>query len=526
MSGQRWTQFFKFVAMILVGLWLAVNELSADLSATISGVVVGADGPIAGATVRVRATANATTSDSDGTFTLSGVAEGLPVTITAWYPGYYIAGVDVVPPASGVTLALRTYHTTDNPDYEWLSPDPAQGRDLNCGNCHVPILPQWENNAHAHAVSNPRFFSLYNGTDINGRPEVGPGFKRDFPALAGNCATCHAPAAAVDAPFTTDMNAVRDSVVSGIHCDFCHKIGGAYLNPATAAPYANSPGMLSLDLRRPPEGEQIFFGPYDDVPDPDTYLPLMTESQFCAACHSFSFWGTPIYQSYNEWLASPYAGPRGQTCQHCHMAPTGQTHFVLPERGGLEHPPETIPSHLQPGAADVELLQNTVDMTISTWQLIDKIETTVVITNTGAGHHVPTDHPGRHMILVITATDQLGRSLLPLGGSTVPKWGGAQAGLPGKAFAKVLQDVESGESPVVSYWKQTLIVSDNRIPALESDISRYTFALPQTGDQVHIAANLIFRRLFQPLAEAKGWNMPDILMAQISTDLQVRKETK
>ena len=33
----------------------------------------------------------------------------------------------------------------------------------------------------------------------------------------------------------------------------------------------------------------------------------------------------------------------------------------------------------------------------------------------------------------------------------------------------------------MSYWKQALIVSDNRIPALGSDTSHYTFAAPAGG---------------------------------------------
>lgn len=60
---------------------------------------------------------------------------------------------------------------------------------------------------------------------------------------------------------------------------------------------------------------------------------LPSGSQFCAPCHSLSFWGTPIYQSFDEWLKSPYAA-EGVQCQNCHMAPTGQTHFVLLESAG------------------------------------------------------------------------------------------------------------------------------------------------------------------------------------------------
>ena len=49
----------------------------------------------------------------------------------------------------------------------------------------------------------------------------------------------------------------------------------------------------------------MFFGPYPDIHDPDTYAPDMSESAFCAPCHQFSFWGTPIYTSYDEWLREP-----------------------------------------------------------------------------------------------------------------------------------------------------------------------------------------------------------------------------
>ena len=58
------------------------------------------------------------------------------------------------------------------------------------------------------------------------------------------------------------------------------------------------PGVLSMDIRRPfPEDEdryQLFFGTFDDdnVPEEDTYLPLLEESQFCAPCHFGVFWDT------------------------------------------------------------------------------------------------------------------------------------------------------------------------------------------------------------------------------------------
>ena len=508
------------VALALVGiglmLWLRV---AAANSATISGIIVDAGGPISSASVRVRATENQTFSDSSGAFTLGGLNPGEMVEVTAWADGYYIAGLKVTPPVSGVSLTLRPYHTTDHPDYSWISPLSGSSEKA-CGNCHPLILPQWETNAHGQAVSNLRFFSLYNGTDISGTGQIGPGYLNDFPGTAGNCANCHAPGSAVDGYLTTDMNAIRDIVTAGIHCDYCHKVGGVYLDPANGTVHPNAPGVSSQKVLRPPAGDNIFFGPYDDIPDPDTYLPLITQSQFCAPCHQFSFWGTPIYESYNEWLASPYAA-EGVTCQDCHMPPTGDSFFALPEVGGLPHPPESIPSHQQLGAASTPLLQDTVSMTVSTQQMGGQVHVRVEITNTGAGHHVPTDHPGRHLILTVQPLDDQGQPLAQLSGPRVPEWGGAQANQSGTTYAKVLRDAATGQFPVVSYWKQTLLVDDSRISALDSAVSEYVFAAPIGDNTITITSELRFRRLFQDVMDAKGWQAPDVIMERVTRTINI-----
>ena len=489
----------------------------ADPAGSVGGIVVDAAGPIAGARVRVRATDNLTYTATDGRFRLEALLEGQKVEVAAWAEGYYIASAHVTPTVAGVTLTLRRYHTTDHPEFAWTSPISGTSPGA-CGRCHPMVVAQWITNAHGSAVFNPRFYSLYNGTDLSGTLPVGPGYVNDFPGTAGNCANCHAPGAGVDGYLTTNMNDARGAITAGIHCDFCHKIGGVFLNPATRSVYPNAPGVRSALVLRPPPGDNIFFGPYDDIKDPDTYLPVMSQSGYCAPCHQFSMWGTPIYESFNEWLNSPYA-EAGITCQKCHMPPNGDTYFALPEVGGLEHPPERIPSHLDLGVSSAELMQNTLSLTASARQHLDRVEVTVSITNTGAGHHVPTDHPGRHLILTVRASDGAGRDLARLSGATVPEWGGAQAGRPGQAFAKVLQDVASGEAPVVSYWKQARIVSDNRIAALSNDTSAYVFAAPAAGGPITITAELRFRRAFQDLMDAKGWGAPDVVMEQAQMTL-------
>ncbi len=521
MIRQRWTLILLLLFLTLA-LTMTQLNLLAKSSATVSGIVIDANGPVSSANVRVRATENMITTTGTGLFTLSSLVEGEEIEVTAWSDGYYVATTHVTPTIGGITLTLRPYHTSDNPDYQWASPIPGSSPGA-CGNCHPMILPQWQNNAHGTAVSNPRFFTLYNGTDLSGSVPVAPGYRNDFPNTTGTCAGCHAPGAAVDGYLSTNMNDERGSVTAGIHCDYCHKIGGVFINPATQSFYPNAPGVSSQQLLRPPQGDNIFFGPFDDIHDPDTYLPLISESQFCGPCHQFSFWGTPIYESYEEWLASPYADS-GITCQKCHMLPNGDTHFALPEVGGLEHPPEKIPSHLQLGASDLDLLQNTVSMSLTAQQSGSDIAVSVTISNTGAGHHVPTDFPGRHMILVVEAVDRQERPLPLKSGPLVPGWGGSQAGLPGTAYAKLLRDVESGDVPVVSYWKQTLIAADNRIPALAGDRTTYTFSTALLDGPVQISARLLFRRLFQDLADQKSWDKPDILMEEETLSLTLQPE--
>jgi len=524
MFRTRSSRYATWVIVVVGVLPIVLVAVLASQTVSISGSVVGEDGaPIEGATVRIQATENSTTTGTNGAFTLTGVERGIEITVSGWKEYYYsVKEENVVPPAEGIELVLRLYQTDDNSDFEWTLPISDDPDVLTCSSCKPGVTGIWLGNAHAGAGTNQRFFSMYNGTDTLGLTQVPPGYVQDFPNTAGVCAACHAPGAAIDAPYTTDMNELNGADTFGVHCDVCHKAAGVYLNPATNLPYDNVPGVLSMDVRRPWPGTdryELFFGTFDDdnVPEEDTKLSLIAESQFCASCHQFSFWGTPIYQSYNEWLESPYAEEE-VTCQMCHMpVPSVLDGEILtnvaPGKGGVERDPMTIHAHTQPGASDIDLLQDTVELALHLESTDDGfVEATVAITNTKAGHHVPTDYPGRQMILVVTATDEGGAKLPLAGGPTLPIWSGDQAGLPGIAYGKVLRDVETGEFPVINYWKQTLIESDNRIPALATDQSVYRFA--SGAGSVTVSAVVFFRRLYQDIAEAKAWEMPDIPMEE------------
>ncbi len=543
------------VGLVGVSLSAADPAPSPAGQATVAGTVVDETGPVAGAVVRVQTTDRFTRTDSAGRFVLSALAPTQAISLSAWAPGNYVAGGDVVYPGDlDVRLKLRAHPSTDHVHYQWMpsveSADPGRKA---CADCHsaagtgLPYsLPadEWRQDAHAHAAVNPRFLSMYNGTDLAGnqspptryatnrdygrfplapdanQPYFGPGHKLDVPQSAGNCAACHAPVAAVDAPYGVDPNSVTGVGQEGIACDFCHKVFDVRLDDATGLPHENMPGVLSFELRRPAEGQQFFAGPLDDVaPGDDAYSPLHHTSQFCAPCHHAVFWDTVVYDSFGEWLRSPYRDPKaGKTCQECHMPRLGASHFARPDRGGRRRDPSTIFSHQMPGAADQNLLENTVTMTVAAEAMGSNVTVQVTIRNDRAGHHVPTDSPLRHLLLLITATAPNGTELKLVEGPTIPAWGGvgdpaqgAYAGRPGKAFAKILEEVWTGVTPTAAYWNPTRVVSDNRIPALHADTSIYVFR--RDGEQpVTIHGRLLYRRAFYELQRQKGWNVPDVLM--------------
>jgi hypothetical protein len=530
--------FFLNINLLVLAIY-GFSSSGCEPTPYISGVVIDEIGPVASATVRIQATTNATLTDSNGRFLLTGISVGESVTVSAWKDGYYCAKVDnrsrrlISPPATDVSLTLRLYQTYDNPDYTWMPPTGEK----SCASCKLAVTEVWLNNAHAGSANNSRFLSMYNGTDVNGN-QSGPGFKIDYPDSAGICAACHIPGAAVDDPNGIDPNEVTGPDTFGIHCDYCHKVADVYLDDSSGLPYKDMPGVLSSDIRRPfpddPERYQLFFGTFDDdnVPEEDTYLPLIEESQFCAPCHFGNVFGdTIVYNSFGEWLESSYSDPEtGMTCQDCHMpSPTiynGEPLTnVAPRKGGIERDPLTIHAHLQLGAMDSEFLQNAVTMEVDATREDDTVTVNVSITNDNTGHHIPTDSPLRHMILLVQAKDESGEELLPLDGPIVPEWVGEgnpderyYAGLPGKAYAKVLQEMRTGVIPSGAYWNKTQIVSDNRIAAFASDNSTYTFRTPENGT-TGVTVTLLFRRAFIELMDQKGWNTPDIIMAQESISI-------
>jgi hypothetical protein len=558
-KGLKWIVVLG--VFVLAGIvfrpWFQVSAKVAGPERIIGGIVHDDKGAVSGAVVRIQTTEHSAVTGSEGEFELA-VPESFsdPVKLTAWAKGYFIAGpVEASPGQKDVTISLHRHSQLDNREYEWLSSlrSAGSGEHQGCSECHYrgeaasgPALPvdEWLKDAHSQSAVNPLFLTLHSGKDMSGRrspstryrrtrdygliplppdpeePYYGPGYRLDNPDHTGNCGTCHLPASAIDAPYNTDPFSVRGVEAEGVSCDFCHKIWDVNLDPITGLPFPDKPGVLSYEFRRPFEGHQLFTGPLDDIaPGEDTYSRLQESSQFCAPCHFGVFEGTVVYDSFGEWLRSPYSNEEtGKTCQDCHMPSSGAAFFVQPEKGGLKRDPDTISSHRMPGARDIDLLENSVSLTLEADQLPEGILVRTKVVNDRTGHHVPTDSPLRHLILVVRAYGSDASELSLKEGPVLPEWcgfgdpaDGCYAGLPGKVFVKLLEEIWTGVSPTAAYWNPTRVVMDTRLGAYESDVGKFLFIAPDSGD-VRIEAVLLYRRAYKNLMDLKGWSEPDIVM--------------
>lgn len=596
-------QAFVGLVLLLAGMLLLVacmgEDSSTRLPATISGTVNNSNGPVANAIVQIQGTTNRVRSAQDGTFTIHG--EGLgksdPVTLTAWTDDHFISWVKLDPQqpvwhdeggqGQGISLSLKPIFNKDNHEYNWFKFEGISGS-ASCGICHREYK-EWQTDMHSQSAVNPRFISMFRGSNMEGKrsplthmiaegkaqlpdlalPYYGPGFRLDNPEHAGTCATCHAPLSAKTPTTNTcawsgchtsntadraqsvlnqDIRGVlpvgiTDLASEGITCEFCHAIRNVIVDPKTKLPTADMPGIMSLELRRPPDGEHLFFGSLSDSNRAGvSFLPLQSESQFCAACHFGVFGGvvsnmkmtggTVIYNSYGEWLDSPYSKPdsgRLRTCQDCHMPQKDTQYSVAPERGGVARDASNYHDHTMTGPSTSQTFMWTaVNMQSDVKRDGQLVRVHVNVTNDNTGHAVPTDAPMRSVMLVVQALDAKGNVLAQTEGPTLPDWTGNYTGQAGKAFARILKDNWTGEVPTSAFWRQVTVVEDTRLFPFKTDSTSYAFALPAsadagkkiTGADVTVKVKLVYRRAFQKLAQQKGWTDPDLVMAEATLPVE------
>jgi hypothetical protein len=519
----------------------------------VSGLVRTAAGrPVVGARVRMQACpGDPVLTESDGRFELP-LPAGTHV-VTAGAEGFHNgcwqgiangACVPVAAGAAGLAIVLEPLPADDDPHYVFADP-------LTCKRCHPTIYEQWSRSSKAATNRNGWVAGLYNGTDATMPPGPPPDPNRPpffaflsrhnvdarNPTRLGECSNCHQPEYVGAHPTNTNFNAYATAAHRGVTCAFCHKIIDVDVSPAGVGRpnlvggegHGGGHGPAKTTMLRSTSEPAIYLGPLDDAAFASGemragYASVMRSSRLCAACHEDNtdprdangdFRGTydgPASQmTYSEWAASAYAA-QGIQCQDCHMPPAAATEEIC-NVGDVRRDPDQVRSHAFEGTT-AEFLRRAVTLRASAVVEGDRLRVTVDVTNSGAGHHVPTGVTLRNLVLVVSAADRSGGRLEQLDGPVVPNWGGAGdpaagnfAGLAGKGYARVLVDEFLAENVLFTEAVQAF---DNRIAALATDTSHYAFGLPKgwrkLGIQVRTA--LYYRRAFKPIADQRKWNVP------------------
>lgn len=371
-----------------------------------------------------------------------------------------------------------------------------------CAGCHADIYAQWNGSMHSLAWKDPVYRALLD------RASAATGGQVD-----NFCMGCHTPIGTVTRSASpADAEGTNPLADAGVQCDFCHNVSGAT---------GIGNGSLVVTPRR--DGRPLKFGPFDDALSPyhDTaYSPLHTTSALCGNCHNVThpFNNLPVERTYDEWRDSEYAA-KGIDCQDCHMTPgpgisqnPGTAATGAPQREhiwshwfiggnavvtralGAERHAQQAEEMLQ-SAATLEFLgQPEVRRGVGTVRLR--------VTNTGAGHKLPTGFPeGREMWVDFQVTDALGRR--------VYRSGAVQDGWtePGTHSFRVKVANAAGKILHYELWEATRVVSDTRLnPKAFADLE-YRFRIPRKA-----------RLPLKIRADLNYWSFPPGLLKELMGD--------
>ncbi len=521
-----WLDVRKAGAKLLVSTWLCCAVAQAQVAGTVRAA--GNGSPIAGAKVRVQADPNSqeVTTNAMGQFSLA-ITPTSQIGIAAFKDYDHAPGA--VNYASKVEDVITSTNNLDIfldiiPPHQLSGYTPPTAN--TCGGCHSTQRQQWLTSRHAGAAINTWVLDMFSGT---GTPGGGAGYvfkSTHGVGESGFCATCHAPLRDVFNPGTVQLDAVTSPAgLDGVNCVACHQIANVDANKINGL-HAAGPVFGKTDYYFANDATAPFqvFGALPDVNTDimrNIFNPLFKQPLLCASCHQYAnpANGTQGQNTYNEWLASPYAvpGPGFKTCQNCHMPEETSSGTIA--SGGVTRPGSQRHRHSFIGSTPTTLADAIKLNTVVT-QVGNEIVVTANVQNLGAGHAFPTGIDIRNAMLIVRAKKRGGAVLAQAFGPTVPIWAdddvpGVQAGdfsgLAGKGFAKVLSGRINGVGPTVTpvlFIDAESFVSST-IPAAATDSSTYRFTLPSGVNLVDIDvdARVLYRRAFRALAVTKGWTV-------------------
>lgn len=405
----------------------------------------------------------------------------------------------------------------------FISPD-------TCSGCHGDIYDQWNNSMHHLSQKDPIYLALsqYLLKGLSHKDEL---------KEAESCVKCHVPVGFVcgyPQKTSDDIKKIANLPNQGIQCDYCHSVTGVHTL------YNN--GLILT----PGNGEDepgVKTGPFKDS-EPEfhaaKYSQLHTRSEICGTCHDVKHvvFGTQLETTYSEWKKSPYNTKdpsKRVTCQGCHMhqrpgvPATGAT--KRPQNpgtaadGGPDRP--HIFTHYFVGANSyipgkfndntktkmaIERLTHCALVVIDDKD-ISKNTLHIHITNTGAGHKLPTGLTDiRQMWLSISITDKKGS---PIYTSGIPDKSGY---LPKDTIMYNTIFGDSSGKPVVNISKARQILKDKRIAPLQT-VTEHIRLPTSKWRHLTIHVKLCYRSAPQEILDTvlgKGkQHLPVITMAKV-----------
>ncbi len=303
-----------------------------------------------------------------------------------------------------------------------------------CGKCHKDIYSTWRNSLHAQALDNPVFQAAF----LQAHFKIGEASRQI-------CLPCHAPIALLNDDFKLTDPLSRE----GVNCDFCHTIESTETVDRKTT-YLHAPGLLKQ-------------GPLDNVTSPvhqTRFNELYANSVYCAGCHEYENPdGVPLIETFTEWQNSPYP-EKNIHCQNCHMRKIPGK--IVAE--DIKMIPETaISSHDIAGGHSLSMREKSLKLEIKDIEINkQRVVVNIDVTNSGAGHKIPTGLPSKKLILQVAIVSEYGEALQ----------------IQEKIYQKRLIDVKG--DPVLKdadiFIEEGLrIVSDNRIVPLETRRESFVF---------------------------------------------------
>jgi len=382
-----------------------------------------------------------------------------------------------------------------------------------CKMCHQTQHGQWEGTLHAHSADDPFYLRV---TELAAK---------DMPGVEDFCANCHAPVVVFTGQDPLDVGNLSGAAENGLQCDFCHTVSA--MDHIGNSGFVSTPGIVK-------------FGPFDVTPElyhDARQSPLHESAEFCGTCHNVTHptSGVELEATYTEYINGPYP-EEGVVCQSCHMTPGLVEHEDYPGKiAATSEEREHIWTHWFVGANAFvpELMGNPEIAEIARRRLsmaakveIGRLDAgagqryfEVTVTNTGAGHKLPTGVTEERQIwLEVEVFDEDGNVIAHFGTTD------EQGVIAEDTMILMTKFGDAEGNPTHKIWRAESILSDRRIAPRESDSQAYHVSAVDGPEPRRAVAKLWYRsshpdfvaELFADAEEPVV--VPHVLMAEVERE--------